>query len=286
MPCLRSSWASARRARPLSDCLRADEHLGVRLVVDEADLGHPVEHLRRHVVVAAALAQLLLELGTAARRHAQLSQDDRAGHRLGVGLGDGRLGVLRRRRPVGPLPRVVGTPARARLARPRAHDGRSRRIADRPGRSPPRDPADEPAARPVGPGHACARGPPALMPGRLGADGHGPRQPDPTASARPPAPPTCLPSLARRTAGPHPGDALGLSQGGRGASQTVPCGLLFGETHDQKSTGTSETSAGWSTRGPTPSFSLTFFSISSARSGLSLRKLRAFSLPWPSWSPS
>jgi len=55
----------------------------------------------------------------------------------------------------------------------------------------------------------------------------------------------------------------------------------------QKSTGTSATgSAGLSTCGPMPSFSLIFFSISSARSGLSLRKLRAFSLPCPSWSPS
>ena len=41
-----------------------------------------------------------------------------------------------------------------------------------------------------------------------------------------------------------------------------------------------------SRRGPTPSFSLIRFSISLARSGLSRRKLRAFSLPWPSWSPS
>ena len=41
-----------------------------------------------------------------------------------------------------------------------------------------------------------------------------------------------------------------------------------------------------SSRGPTPSFSLIFFSISLAMSGLSLRNVRAFSLPWPSWSPS
>src|SRR5215471_3554609 len=41
-----------------------------------------------------------------------------------------------------------------------------------------------------------------------------------------------------------------------------------------------------SRRGPTPSFSLIFFSISLARSGLSRRKFRAFSLPCPSWSPS
>ena len=121
MPCLRSSWARARRARPLSDCLRADEHLGVRLVVDEADLGHAVEHPRRHLVVAPALAQLPLELGAAARGHAQLSQHDRTGDRLGVGVGDGRLGVLRRRRPVGPLPRVVRPPAARGLRARRDH---------------------------------------------------------------------------------------------------------------------------------------------------------------------
>ncbi len=45
-------------------------------------------------------------------------------------------------------------------------------------------------------------------------------------------------------------------------------------------------SAGLSTWGPMPSFSRIFFSISLARSGLSRRKVRAFSLPWPSWSPS
>src|SRR5690606_7654973 len=51
--------------------------------------------------------------------------------------------------------------------------------------------------------------------------------------------------------------------------------------------GSSESSsAGASTFGPTPSFSRIFFSISLARSGLSLRKVREFSLPCPSWSPS
>ena len=58
---------------------------------------------------------------------------------------------------------------------------------------------------------------------------------------------------------------------------------------DQKSStpiGSSDARAGLSTVGPTPSFSRIFFSSSLARSGLSLRKERAFSLPWPSWSPS
>ena len=50
--------------------------------------------------------------------------------------------------------------------------------------------------------------------------------------------------------------------------------------------GSSESGASWSTCGPTPSFSRIFFSSSLARSGLSLRNLREFSLPWPSWSPS
>src|SRR5690554_1589191 len=44
----------------------------------------------------------------------------------------------------------------------------------------------------------------------------------------------------------------------------------------QKSTGGS---AGWSTWAPMPSFSLIFFSISAARSGLSRKKVREFSLP-------
>ena len=52
-----------------------------------------------------------------------------------------------------------------------------------------------------------------------------------------------------------------------------------------RSTGTGAMSSA-STTAPTPSFSLMRFSISSARSGLSFRKERAFSLPWPSWSPS
>ena len=39
-------------------------------------------------------------------------------------------------------------------------------------------------------------------------------------------------------------------------------------------------------RARSPSFSRILFSSSLARSGLSRRKLRAFSLPWPSWSPS
>ena len=236
MPCLRSSWARARRRQPLVRLLRADQHLGVRLVVDESDLGHPVEHLGRDLVVAPALAQLPLELGSAARSHAQLPQDDGTRDGLGVSIGDERLGVVRRRRPVGPLPRIVRAPSGPRLPTPT-------------------DLADLAECWPswtVGTSRAAL----------AHRDSPG------------------------RAVGPHPGNTLGLSQGGRGAGQTVLRGLRFGGTHDQKSTGTSETSAGWSTRGPTPSFSLIFFSISSARSGLSLRKLRAFSLPWPSWSPS
>ncbi len=85
--------------------------------------------------------------------------------------------------------------------------------------------------------------------------------------------------------GRRPGQPL---CGGRDARRRSRSGgeVVAVPRHGQKLTGTSETSAGWSTRGPTPSFSLTFFSISSARSGLSLRKVRAFSLPCPSWSPS
>src|SRR5690606_8643702 len=72
---------------------------------------------------------------------------------------------------------------------------------------------------------------------------------------------------------------------------TCAYGVARAEHRDrtgQKSTGTSAAGASpvASALGPTPSFSLVFFSISSARSGLSLRNFRAFSLPWPSWSAS
>ena len=54
----------------------------------------------------------------------------------------------------------------------------------------------------------------------------------------------------------------------------------------QKSTGTTGARSSASRTGPIPSFSLTRFSTSSAISGLSRRKARAFSRPWPSCSDS
>ena len=86
---------SSRQPLPRVPC--PDEHLGVGLVVDEAHLGHPVEDALGDVVVTPALAQLCLELGPAARSHAQLAQHDGSGHRLRVGLRWGRRWVLRRR---------------------------------------------------------------------------------------------------------------------------------------------------------------------------------------------
>ncbi len=59
-----------------------------------------------------------------------------------------------------------------------------------------------------------------------------------------------------------------------------PFGIPRG--HGQKSAAVSSAV----TSAPMPSFSLIFFSISSRTSVFSSRNLRAFSLPWPSWSPS
>jgi hypothetical protein len=69
--------------------------------------------------------------------------------------------------------------------------------------------------------------------------------------------------------------------------QPEPCSpwVAVRRATTQKSTGAGS-GASSLTRAPMPSFSLIFFSISLARSGLSRRKLRTFSLPWPSWSPS
>ena len=84
----------------------------------------------------------------------------------------------------------------------------------------------------------------------------------------------------RRRPGPLGGrgpDAAAVCRRATAAAQkSIPVG----------STGTAASSAGASTVGPTPSFSRICFSSSLARSGLSRRKVREFSLPWPSWSPS
>jgi hypothetical protein len=55
--------------------------------------------------------------------------------------------------------------------------------------------------------------------------------------------------------------------------------------HCQKSTGAGAASSA-SSLGPIPILSWMRFSMSLAMSGLSRRNFRAFSLPWPSWSPS
>ena len=113
--------------------------------------------------------------------------------------------------------------------------------------------------------------------------------------------PTRVLDGVRRAAGdlrPRPG-VLGPGPGGLRGVGTVPRGQrrrqMWAEERcrpqriDQKSTSTSAvaaSSAGWSTVAPMPIFSLIFFSSSLARSGLSRRKFRAFSRPWPSWSLS
>jgi hypothetical protein len=63
-------------------------------------------------------------------------------------------------------------------------------------------------------------------------------------------------------------------------------GVPPAKRHAQKSTGAGSGSASASSWAPMPSFSLIFFSTSAATSGFSRMNLRAFSLPWPSWSPS
>ena len=80
---------------------------------------------------------------------------------------------------------------------------------------------------------------------------------------------------------------LELGAGSRPRSEQTqtqaPRLLLAGRA--QKSTGAGRTSSSVTTA-PIPSFSLIFFSISAATSVFSSRKVRAFSLPWPSCSPS
>ena len=76
--------------------LGAHQHGGKRLVVDEADLGHAVEHSLGHVVGAVALAQLVAQLLPAARRHRQLPQHDLTRDVVGVGLVVALLEVLLR----------------------------------------------------------------------------------------------------------------------------------------------------------------------------------------------
>ncbi len=68
---------------------------------------------------------------------------------------------------------------------------------------------------------------------------------------------------------------------GGGPRRIVPGPFGIPRGH-QKSAGASSAV----TSAPMPSFSLIFFSISSRTSVFSRRNLRAFSLPWPSWSPS
>lgn len=82
-----------------------------------------------------------------------------------------------------------------------------------------------------------------------------------------------------------PGDVLGvLGRVVAGVCRLGPPALAGAPGQKSTSLGSAaaaagSATAGSSTRGPTPYFSLTRFSISSARSGLSRRNARAFSLP-------
>ena len=134
--------------------------------------------------------------------------------------------------------------------------------------------------------------------GRRHRGGQRPRPPL-RSPPRPPPPPTVWPGRRARRARPshrfgsgEPGQRrhLGLvelaglwSWTGRRRERS-PAGISIAPVRSRPVPARAHAAA--STCGPMPSFSLIRFSISSARSGLSRRNLRAFSLPCPSWSPS
>ena len=98
--------------------------------------------------------------------------------------------------------------------------------------------------------------------------------------------PTARPAVELLQADP-PGHGVRIARELVGVGRDRAAAVLGGPRSGQKSTGTGSGTIGApaeSTRAPMPSFSLIFFSSSSARSGLSRRKLRTFSLPCPSWS--
>ena len=222
------------------------------------------------------------------RSDAQLLADQRPGGLLlvgGVELVERRRGRSRRRRPCGAAPGPApGGPG----------PGCAAGSPPRPGRRPRRRPA-----RPPRTGRAAARRArrgrrawPACRAARWrlrawpvscveqDLAGHRLR-----VGVRPSAPgrrrDRTAPQARRRPGGRRPPvrrrrDQPVAASDRRRGSEVIDADRLVGQRR----------SAGASTVGPTPSFSRIRFSSSLARSGLSRRKARAFSLPWPSWSPS
>ena len=91
----------------------------------------------------------------------------------------------------------------------------------------------------------------------------------------------------RRSAGARPGRATTARRAGRrrglGRAGAVRVARRHRSEVDRRG---QRLDLGVELTAPMPSFSLIRFSISAATSGFSRRNLRAFSLPWPSWSPS
>lgn len=87
--------------QPLTVVPTGHQELRVRCVVDQADLGHPIEHLTSYVLRATALAQLRLELGPRARTISKLPKHHPPRHVVRVRFGvRSRVGVMVRwRRP-------------------------------------------------------------------------------------------------------------------------------------------------------------------------------------------
>ena len=174
----------------LAGLTAGDPGPGERLVVDQPDLLEPVEQPGGDVIRDVAGGELVAQLLAAARLAGELVEQDLAGDRLGVGLGDLRHRVGRRRTvgraPGRPLPRRASPgrlpPARrttrcgltrggvrrsrrggrGRTARPRVHPGGD--VADPGRRGPVLTQRVRSHRRPAGPRRRRPRRPPAGRP--------------------------------------------------------------------------------------------------------------------------
>ena len=254
-PFRRSSVRSADDSeRPIA-VLGRDERLGVRTVVDQADLGQPVQHAGCHIVRDTPLPQRRLPMPPAAGRRRSAVADRSPGDCL-------RITRCVLRMPTG-LPSSTGW---CRWSR----SGRTTGSSPSSVRSP-----DPYRAVPSATGSSIADDGP-----RIG-DAVDAWSLDSMAA-------NLAASSAMWAARARSSMAVGPAAS---CSPVARCGGGVGPTKfgaatiDQKSTGAG-TGSSRSMRAPTPSFSLMRFSISLATSGFSRRNVRTFSLPWPSCSPS
>ncbi len=93
-PLRRSSCLSAMRRQPPAAMAALDPLPGIGGVVDQADLGEPVEQLAGQVVRYAPLGELVGELLARARLPGQGVEQDLASHGLRIGLHLRRRGLL------------------------------------------------------------------------------------------------------------------------------------------------------------------------------------------------